>query len=1402
MQKNLVLIEKYFKKIYKPTNNYLKTSSNSKNKNVDTIPWFKNDDQSGQFRNQRTECRKPKRVKDSAYHKEKMLLCKQAEQGVPLQAEQCDWLADTNEEVDEQELEAHYSYMAKIQEVPTAYSGTDSEPNEKNDVESDDERVALANLKLDVDENKKIQKKLKKANTTLAQELKECKAILAETSKSLGESISVRDSFLVALQTKQAEFEKYKAFNDRTVDYDKLKQIVDNAWIKHSKDQFCAPTAQDMEILIQTCLMPLAIKTQNDSFKLVHELKQEMHVDLKYIESLEKEIDELESYKAEFSDMYDVILQECVKERDCLAQKLSKQTESVSKKVYTELLQRFAKVEKQSISLEIALQKCKEQVKNDILCNEKAFNVFRKERKQYFEIQDLKAKLQDKNIAISELKKLIEKGKGKYVDTKSTCLTPPAPVPTVDKSDEMILQDILQVSLTEYKSREEQEASENVGLVDENLAYVEIEKMVEGQENVIGDSSIPRNDDQNIPCTRLEPKSDKVSPEVDFTNVVILVNVYEEEEEEDEITNEAYELKQREKGKNVEESRITPFPIPIRSPRIHTDLVYLDIEKLHELTITDTTPSSSSPSTKARFMPRKSFASLANNLHDAMAESLPTMVDKHVKEPVQQQVPEQMKFNRLYVPQTTCRTHVVRLREQDDPHDDAHPEGENSVKRQKTSEYEAYVSGESLPGQENKQEQGPSTSAKIKKIADEMLRQRCTSGSSGPEKIVLSLYKFHAVIFNDDDIEEQTFIFYIRKQKEPGKPNDVIYSNSKIIQVIKTYWELGHERKFITEIVARRANECIVLITKPNFKNINKNDIKDMYLLIINAKADEKMGFICEWKTTWTTKRMPIIIDPYGEIVSALISNSQSDLLPKRLEYPTKKPSSALPSNLSKRSLVLRMEVIENGATLPKTQVMDGVITMTPITTAEEKAKRRLGVKAISTLMMGIPNEHQLKFNSIKDTLKVGKSVGDIRNKANVDTMSMDDLYNNLKVYESEVKGMSSSNSNIQKMAFLSSTNRSTNGAVNTTQAVNTANGISTASTQVNATFSTNIDNLSDDVICAFLASQSNSPQLTHEDLEQFHPNDIKEMDLRWQMAMLTMRARRECRAPRNQDNKHKVSTRRSVPMETPASTALVSCDGPGGFDWKDIKVLKVEIQMKDITIKELRRKLEVAQKEKDGIQLTVDKLENASKGLNKLIECQLVDNYKKGLRIENLVDHKVKAIRCDNGTEFKSKEINQFCEMKGIMRQFSVARTPQQNGVADRRNKTLIEAARAMLVDSKLLTTFWAEAVNIACYVQNRVEHLVKFDGKADEGFFIGYSLSSKAFRVFNNRTRIVEENLHIMFSKNTPNVVGSGPDWLFDIDALKRTLNYEPIVAGTQSNGFVSTKANDNARQYRKET
>nr|GEU72010.1 hypothetical protein [Tanacetum cinerariifolium] len=187
-------------------------------------------------------------------------------------------------------------------------------------------------------------------------------------------------------------------------------------------------------------------------------------------------------------------------------------------------------------------------------------------------------------------------------------------------------------------------------------------------------------------------------------------------------------------------------------------------------------------------------------------------------------------------------------------------------------------------------------------------------------------------------------------------------------------------------------------------------------------------------------------------------------------------------------------EVIEKGATLRKTKVMEGVTIEMPITTVKEKAQRRLEVKARSTLMMGIPNEHQLKFNSIKDAKKLQKLMSQLelleeklsqvdvnqnllrslspewnthvvvwRNKADLDTMSIDDLYNNLKLYEPEVKVMSSLSSSTLNMAFMSSSNNntsSTNAAVNNAQAVNTTHGVSNASTQVNAAYSTNIDNL------------------------------------------------------------------------------------------------------------------------------------------------------------------------------------------------------------------------------------------------------------------------------------------------------------------------------------------------------
>ncbi|GJT15816.1 putative ribonuclease H-like domain-containing protein [Tanacetum coccineum] len=742
------------------------------------------------------------------------------------------------------------------------------------------------------------------------------------------------------------------------------------------------------------------------------------------------------------------------------------------------------------------------------------------------------------------------------------------------------------------------------------------------------------------------------------------------------------------------------------------------------------------------------------------------------------------------------------------------------------------------------------------------------------------------------------------------------------------------------------------------------------------------------------------------------------------------------------------------------------------------------------------------------------------------------------------------------------------------------------------------------------LKSQPNSPQLAHEDLQQIHPDDMEEMDLRWKMAMLTMRARkflkntgrkltvngnetiyfdkskvecynchksrhfaRECRALRNQDNKNKESSRRSVPIETSTSTALVSCDGLGGYDWSDqaekgpnyaLMAYSSLSSDSEVAITELRRKLELAQKQKDEIQLTVENFKNSSKSLSKLIDCQIVDKCKTGLGynvvpppytgnfmplkpdlsfsgLEEFVSEpivseptvkkpvvetskakasadKPKVVRknfsppliedwiSDSEDEaelkpkiekktvkpsfakiefVKSKEqvksprkitvkqgdqnrlnthsprgnqrnwnymmsqrlgsnfemFNKDCYVCGSFdhmqydcdnhqRQFNnkkmvkpvwnyTQRVNHQNfskmtHLSPKRNmvpkavlmksclvslttarpvnaaqpRTTVNSARPMknvfnkahstvrrsinnktatknsnfnqkvntarpkavlntvkgnhvnavkasacwgnpqqdlkekgVIDSGCsrhmtgnmfylidfedidggynivpkgdLTCLFAKATSdesklwhrrlghinlktmnklvkgnlvrglpsklfennqtcIACQkgkhhrasstkdetsgilksfitgVENlidqrvkvircgngtefknkemnqlyeRKDHLGKFDGKADEEFFVGYSINSKAFRLFNNRTRIVKENLHIQFSENTPNIAGSGPNWLFDIDALTKSMNYKPVVVGNQSNSNAGTKAYDDAGKARME-
>nr|GEV73546.1 hypothetical protein [Tanacetum cinerariifolium] len=677
------------------------------------------------------------------------------------------------------------------------------------------------------------------------------------------------------------------------------------------------------------------------------------------------------------------------------------------------------------------------------------------------------------------------------------------------------------------------------------------------------------------------------------------------------------------------------------------------------------------------------------------------------------------------------------------------------------------------------------------------------------------------------------------------------------------------------------------------------------------------------------------------------------------------------------------------------------------------------------------------------------------RKKADLEEQSLDDLFNNLKIYEAKVKGSSPSSQNTQNIAFVSSNNTN-----NINESVNAASisvlSISTASSKAKVSTLLNFDSLSDVVIYSFYASQSTSPQLDNGDLKQIDHDDLEEIDLKWQMAMLTIRARRFLkRTGRNlvggydwsfqaddEPTNYAVlayassgssSSSRSdievapcskacskayatlqayydnlivdfrksqldvlsykIGLESVEARLVVYQKNETVFE-EDIKLLKLDVMLRDNALAEHRKKFKKAKKERNDLELTLDKFQTSSKNLkndryktgegyhvvppsytgtflpiwesvkkvkhpkqafnlrtnnqksighkknwynkacfvcgslNHLIKDYdyyekigtkaCVELYNEGesskfskddsshlnrnvvptsvLTRSRLVSRnaarpvptavtqstvkstwpvkhgnpqqalkdkggkifgkgKIKTGKLDfddvyfvNELKFNLFSVSQMCDKKnnvlfidtecvvlsfdyklpdenhvllrvprennmynvdlknvvpsgGIKREFSVARTPQQNGVAEKKNRTLIEVARTMLANSLLPIPFWTEAVNTACYVQNKVivskphnktlyelllgrppcigfmgpfgcpvtilntlDPLGKFDGKADEGFLVGYSVNCKAFRVFNNPHNtdddVADATFDVKENKNDVNVYANGSD------------------------------------------
>nr|GFB44197.1 hypothetical protein [Tanacetum cinerariifolium] len=272
-------------------------------------------------------------------------------------------------------------------------------------------------------------------------------------------------------------------------------------------------------------------------------------------------------------------------------------------------------------------------------------------------------------------------------------------------------------------------------------------------------------------------------------------------------------------------------------------------------------------------------------------------------------------------------------------------------------------------------------------------------------------------------------------------------------------------------------------------------------------------------------------------------------------------------------------EVILNGDSPIPTRVVDCVVWPIAPNIAEQRLAKKNKLKAQGTLLMALPNKHQLKFNIQKDAKSLMEAI-EKRNKTDLEDQSLDDLFNNLKIYKAEVKSSSSTSPTIQNNAFVSSQNFD-----NTNESVSAVTSVFAAITKVLVFALPNMNNLSDTVIYSFFASYSNSLQLDNDELKQINADDLEEMNLKWKMALLTMREMRflqrsgrnlgangttsigfdmskvecynchrrghfarKCRSPRNTRNKD--NQRRNVSVETSTSNTLVSqCNGVGSYD-------------------------------------------------------------------------------------------------------------------------------------------------------------------------------------------------------------------------------------------------------------
>nr|GEV29896.1 hypothetical protein [Tanacetum cinerariifolium] len=690
-------------------------------------------------------------------------------------------------------------------------------------------------------------------------------------------------------------------------------------------------------------------------------------------------------------------------------------------------------------------------------------------------------------------------------------------------------------------------------------------------------------------------------------------------------------------------------------------------------------------------------------------------------------------------------------------------------------------------------------------------------------------------------------------------------------------------------------------------------------------------------------------------------------------------------------------EVILNGDSSVPTRVVDGVLQPVAPTTAKQRLARKNELKAYGTLLMALPDKHQLKFNSHKDAKTLMEAI-EKRFRGNIETKkvqktflkqqfenftgssleSLDQIHDKLQKLVSQLKihGVSLSQEDVnmkflrstasQNLAFVSSSHTD-----NTTDSVSAVTSVSVVCAKLHVSSLSNVDSLSNAVIYFFFAGQSTSPRLDNKDLKQIYVDDLEEMDLRWQMAMLTIRGRRSSKDSRRTGAAE--PQKRTVPVETSTSNALVSqCDGTGSYDWSyQAKeepanyALMAFSSSNSSSDNEIPSCSKACSKAYAQLHTQYDKLTDelqsdckswppsslydrfqpsggyhvvpppytgtfmppkpdlvfntvptavetdhlafnvqfksdckswppsslydrfqpsggyhvvsppytgtfmppkpdlvfGSEDESETTAPQFVPSFvqsseqvksprhsvqpietsilavtpapasskstssgkrrnRKAFFVCKSVDHLIKD--CDYDAKKMARPTPRNYAHRGNYKQYAslTHKKPQKHmvptavltqskpvfntavrpvsAVVPKIMALVLSAAQGMqgkwgnlqyalkdkgVIDSGCSRHMTGNMSYLSDFEELN-DSLGKFKGKVDEGFLVGYSVNSKAFRVFNSRTHIVQETLHVNFLENKPNVTGSGPTWLFDINSLTRTMNYQPVIVGNQPN------------------